>query len=212
VTGAPGAGKSTVLAELLGRRTGYLFFDVDWLAGAGSRLSGRSIYEDASTWPAYRALWLEVLAGVARNGRQPVWFGPWNAADLAEAGATDGWRVVGGERQPLRLQRLAQRLHRAGPHPMEVRNPRFGDFRQLAEPRDPGPRQRPPRRCHQLRKVVLRPRIAHGHSCPQKPRQPPGSGAAGRSAVDPPRLGRRTLTARGLSFDPWPAPPPKRYY
>src|SRR5439155_89186 len=49
VTGAPGAGKSTVLAELLGRRTGYLFFDVDWLADAGSRLSGRSIYEDAST-------------------------------------------------------------------------------------------------------------------------------------------------------------------
>ena len=93
MTGAPGAGKSATLVELLGRRTDYLFFDVDWLADAGSRLSGRSIYEDASTWPAYRALWLDVLAGVARNGRQPVWFGPWNAADLAETNAADRWQV-----------------------------------------------------------------------------------------------------------------------
>jgi hypothetical protein len=93
VTGAPGAGKSTVLAELLGRRSEYLFFDVDWLAETGSRLSGRSVYTEAAVWPAYRRLWLDVLVAVARNRRQPVIFAPWNAADLAEVDAGRNWRV-----------------------------------------------------------------------------------------------------------------------
>lgn len=93
VTGAPGAGKSTAAAELLGRRTGYVFFDVDWLAETGSRLAGRSIYEDASTWPAYRALWLDVLLAVVRNRRRPVIFAPWNAADLTAVVPAQRWRV-----------------------------------------------------------------------------------------------------------------------
>jgi broad-specificity NMP kinase len=68
VTGAPGAGKSAAVAALLRRDTGYLVFDVDWLADAASVLANRSIYDDASTWPPCRIVaWLHAVA--AERGR-----------------------------------------------------------------------------------------------------------------------------------------------
>jgi chloramphenicol 3-O-phosphotransferase len=75
VAGAPGAGKSAVAAALLERGSEALVFDADWLLDPASLLVGRSLLEASDRWPAYGALWLRVLAMVARNGRTAVHFG-----------------------------------------------------------------------------------------------------------------------------------------
>src|SRR5918994_5410766 len=75
VVGAPGAGKSAVAAALLARGGDALVFDADWLLAPASDLVGRSLVEASDRWPAYGALWLRVLAMVARNGQTAVHFG-----------------------------------------------------------------------------------------------------------------------------------------
>jgi hypothetical protein len=74
VAGAPGAGKSAVARALLERGTEALVFDADWLLEPASALAGRSLVEASDLWSAYGALWLRVLAMVARNGRAAVHF------------------------------------------------------------------------------------------------------------------------------------------
>jgi hypothetical protein len=60
---------------LLDRGSEALVFDADWLLEPASALVGRSLVEASDLWPAYGALWLRVLAMVARNGRTAVHFG-----------------------------------------------------------------------------------------------------------------------------------------
>ncbi len=86
VTGAPGAGKTTVLEELLRLRTDYIVVDGDWLLGAASTLAKASVISDRSTWRPYRALWFEVLHAIVRNGRTPVLFAAIDEGDVEELG------------------------------------------------------------------------------------------------------------------------------
>ena len=86
VTGAPGAGKSTVLEAFLRLDTGYIAFDIDWLAGTATELAGKDIYTDPSTWPPYGALWFEVLHAIHKNGRTPVFFAPTDPDDIERYG------------------------------------------------------------------------------------------------------------------------------
>jgi len=76
VTGAPGSGKSTTLNAFLELHSGYIAFDIDWLAEAASNLAAKDIYSDPSTWKPYTALWFEVLHAVYKNGQIPVFFTP----------------------------------------------------------------------------------------------------------------------------------------
>jgi broad-specificity NMP kinase len=85
VAGAPGAGKSSALQELLALGAPVVAFDLDWLIESASTLAGRDIHFDESTWPAYTALWLDVVHGVVRNGRRVVLFAPFAPVDLPDS-------------------------------------------------------------------------------------------------------------------------------
>lgn len=86
VTGAPGAGKTTTLAALLRCASPHLAFDIDWLADAGSRLAGSDIRLERAAWPAYNALWFEIIHSVHKNGKIAIFFAPLDLRDLAEQG------------------------------------------------------------------------------------------------------------------------------
>lgn len=89
VTGAPGAGKTTTLDALLRCASPHLAFDIDWLADAGSRLAGSDIWQDRAAWPAYNALWFEILHSVHKNGKIAIFFAPLDLRDVAEQGQLD---------------------------------------------------------------------------------------------------------------------------
>jgi hypothetical protein len=79
VTGASGAGKTTVfeplLAELAGR---CMVFDVDWLIDPLTRQAG------GVDWVAFRDAWLHVAHGVAQNGLPTMLLGPFIPEHLAD--------------------------------------------------------------------------------------------------------------------------------
>jgi broad-specificity NMP kinase len=85
ITGAPGSGKTSALAAFLDLQASFIAVDMDWLIDSASALVGRDIHFEASAWPAYNALWFEVLHCIARNGHTPVLFGPIAPADLPAA-------------------------------------------------------------------------------------------------------------------------------
>ena len=85
VTGAPGSGKTTTLAALLRRPNPYLAFDIDWLTIAASDLARSDVIFDRTIWPAYNALWLEILEAVHRNGKVAIFFSPFDTTDVAQA-------------------------------------------------------------------------------------------------------------------------------
>ena len=70
-------------AALLARGAEALVFDADWLLEPALLLVGRSLVEARDRRPAYGALWLRVLAMVARNGRTAVHFGRVTPAEAA---------------------------------------------------------------------------------------------------------------------------------
>ncbi len=82
VTGAPGSGKSTALQAFIRCRSRYIAFDMDWLLSSASTLAGKDIRVDASAWPSYNVLWLEVLHAVHRNDRAALLFAPINKDDF----------------------------------------------------------------------------------------------------------------------------------
>lgn len=82
VTGAPGSGKSTTLNAFLELHSGYIAFDIDWLAEAASDLADKDIYSDRSTWKPYSSLWFEVLHAAYKNGQRPVFFTPNDPQDI----------------------------------------------------------------------------------------------------------------------------------
>lgn len=86
VSGAPGSGKSTILQAFIGLKSGYMAFDIDWLAETASGLAGKDIYFSPSTWKAYSTLWFEVLHSVYKNGYTPVFFSPNDPKDIERYG------------------------------------------------------------------------------------------------------------------------------
>ena len=83
VTGAPGAGKSVALEALLALGTDRIVFDIDWLIGSASALTGQDVHFASEMWVSYNALWLEVVHAVHRNGKAAVLFAPFDVEDLA---------------------------------------------------------------------------------------------------------------------------------
>lgn len=112
MAGAPGAGKSAVAAALLERGSDALIFDGDWLLEPASILAGRSLVEASDLWPAYGALWLRILAMVARNGRAAVHFGTVTPAEatglLRQMPVRLGWCLLDCD-DATRTARLAAR-------------------------------------------------------------------------------------------------------
>lgn len=82
VTGAPGAGKTTVVQTLLARHPDFLVFDADWLLDAASSLSGQRVAEMSQLWPPYRILWLTILHMIAHNRCPAVLFIPLEPSEL----------------------------------------------------------------------------------------------------------------------------------
>lgn len=86
VTGAPGSGKTTALEALLRGASRYLAFDVDWLGIPASQLARSDIFSDRSSWPAYNALWFEILHSVHKNGKIGIFFAPIDKHDIVRDG------------------------------------------------------------------------------------------------------------------------------
>jgi hypothetical protein len=87
ISGAPGAGKSTVVPHLLTAAAGEVVMDIDELLEDG-RLLGVPIAtpEAAPVWPAYRRMW-QRITGISRRAGHPVLFLSPNTPDEVE-GAT----------------------------------------------------------------------------------------------------------------------------
>ena len=87
VTGAPGAGKSTVIPELLRLRSGQLVvMDMDELLDHEGRVLGIVIADTAAAanWPAYSALWLRITELVRRSGSPVLLLSPLVPEQLPE--------------------------------------------------------------------------------------------------------------------------------
>ncbi|GAA1541783.1 hypothetical protein GCM10009741_51160 [Kribbella lupini] len=87
VTGAPGAGKSTVVPELLRLGAGGLVvMDMDELLDHEGRLLGVKINEQAAAplWPAYNLVWLRITELVRRSGIPVLLLGPLTPSQLPE--------------------------------------------------------------------------------------------------------------------------------
>jgi hypothetical protein len=87
VTGAPGAGKSTVVPELVRLSPGNLVvMDMDELLDDDGRLLGISIASPtaAPIWPAYNALWLRITELIRRSGIPVLLLSPLLPTELPE--------------------------------------------------------------------------------------------------------------------------------
>ncbi|TWD80319.1 dephospho-CoA kinase [Kribbella amoyensis] len=87
VTGAPGAGKSTVVPELVRLGPdGLVVMDMDELLDDDGRLLGIAVAdpEAAPIWPAYNALWLRITALVRRSGSPVLLLTPALPQELPE--------------------------------------------------------------------------------------------------------------------------------
>jgi broad-specificity NMP kinase len=87
VTGAPGAGKSTVIPELLRLRSGQLVvMDMDELLDSEGRVLGIEIADSsaAANWPAYNALWLRITELVRRSGTPMLLLSPLVPKEMPE--------------------------------------------------------------------------------------------------------------------------------
>lgn len=87
VAGAPGAGKSTVIPELLRLRSGQLVvMDMDELLDPEGPVLGIPIADSsaAPNWPAYNALWLRITELIRRSGVPVLLLTPGIPAELPE--------------------------------------------------------------------------------------------------------------------------------
>lgn len=87
ISGAPGAGKSTVFAHLLTAAAGEVVIDIDELLEDGRLLDVPiAVPEAAPVWPAYRRMW-QRITDMPRRAGHPVLFLSPNTPDEVE-GAT----------------------------------------------------------------------------------------------------------------------------
>jgi hypothetical protein len=87
VTGAPGAGKSTVIPELVRLQSaGLVVMDMDELLDDDGRVLGIDIADPAAApnWPAYNALWLRITELVRRSGSPVLLLSPLVPTELPE--------------------------------------------------------------------------------------------------------------------------------
>lgn len=87
VTGAPGAGKSTVVPELLRlNHGGLVVMDMDELLDDEGRILGIDIAcaDGAPNWPAYNHLWLRITELVRRSGSPVLLLTPGIPSELPE--------------------------------------------------------------------------------------------------------------------------------
>jgi broad-specificity NMP kinase len=87
VTGAPGAGKSTVIPELVRLQSaGLVVMDMDELLDDDGRVLGIDIADPAAApnWPAYNALWRRITELVRRSGSPVLLLSPLVPAELPE--------------------------------------------------------------------------------------------------------------------------------
>ncbi|MFI5709967.1 AAA family ATPase [Kribbella sp. NPDC051620] len=87
VTGAPGAGKSTVIPELLRLRSGRLVvMDMDELLDDDGRVLGILIADKSAApkWHAYNALWLRITELIRRSGTSVLLLTPCVPTELPE--------------------------------------------------------------------------------------------------------------------------------
>lgn len=107
VTGAPGAGKSTVIPELLRLQSGQLVvMDMDELLDQDGRVLGIDIADSgaAANWPAYNALWRRITELVRRSGPPMLLLSPLVPEQLPEG----RWLHLDCP-DPVRRKRLAKR-------------------------------------------------------------------------------------------------------
>jgi dephospho-CoA kinase len=107
VSGAPGAGKSTVVPELLRLRSGPLVvMDMDDLLDHDGRLLGIKIADPsaAAIWPAYNALWLRITELIRRSGLPVLLLSPLFPTEFPEG----RWLHLDCP-DPVRRKRLADR-------------------------------------------------------------------------------------------------------
>jgi predicted kinase len=86
VTGAPGAGKTVIAAQVAARLPNFIVVDMDALLEPASRLAGVDLRrpEAASTWPAYNDLWVR-LAAILASARPVLLLGPLGPDEVDEA-------------------------------------------------------------------------------------------------------------------------------
>lgn len=87
MTGAPGAGKSTVVPELVRLNPGNLVvMEMDDLLDEHGRLLGIDVASPAGApmWPAYNALWLRITELIRRSGIPVLLLSPLLPTELPE--------------------------------------------------------------------------------------------------------------------------------
>lgn len=89
VTGAPGAGKSTLAQSMLLLDHEFMVFDIDWLIDEGSDLIRRNLQVAPEAWPAWGRLWFGILNSVVKNRQKPIFFCPNTPLDFENFGVPD---------------------------------------------------------------------------------------------------------------------------
>jgi len=88
VSGVPGTGKTSTVNACLDATIPFVALDIDWLLDSANGLisidNNIDIRFASRTWPAYNALWLEVMSTHLRNGNIPVLFAPLTPVDISQ--------------------------------------------------------------------------------------------------------------------------------
>ncbi|MEU5154434.1 hypothetical protein [Glycomyces sp. NPDC021274] len=88
VSGAPGAGKTSVQAELLAAGNGLVVMDIDELLEDSALLGVPiAVPEAAPVWPAYDRMWRRITAMTRRSGHPVIFLSPNIPSELPGATA-----------------------------------------------------------------------------------------------------------------------------
>jgi len=116
VCGVPGTGKSTIVEACLQSGAGFIALDIDWLLESANNLLSIEQPVDlrfhSKSWPAYNALWFEVMHTYLRNGAQPVLFAPITPEDITNLPAwceSINWHWLDCADQVLQERLLARK-------------------------------------------------------------------------------------------------------